>query len=222
MNLCLFDLDHTLLPLDSDHEFGEFLIRQGLADALEYRQRNDGFYQQYCNGTLVLGEYIQFTTSIWRQLDPAGQQALQQAFMDDVIFPAMHPQAIELVEQHRAQGDLMAIVTATNEFVTRPIADAFNVPDLLAVRLARDGLGRVTGDIDGVPSFREGKITRVEQWLADQGRQLSDFDRISFYSDSPNDLPLLERANDPVATNPSPALEAVAQERGWRILRLFA
>jgi len=222
MNLCLFDLDHTLLPLDSDHEFGEFLIRQGLADALEYRQRNDGFYQQYCNGTLVLGEYIQFTTSIWRQLDPAGQQALQQAFMDDVIFPAMQPQAIELVEQHRAQGDLMAIVTATNEFVTRPIADAFNVPNLLAVRLARDGQGRVTGDIDGVPSFREGKIIRVEQWLADQGRQLSDFDRISFYSDSPNDLPLLERANDPVATNPSPALEAVAQERGWRILRLFA
>ncbi len=222
MNLCLFDLDHTLLPLDSDHEFGEFLIRQGLADAVEYRQRNDGFYQQYCNGTLVLGEYIQFTTSIWRQLDPAGQQALQQAFMDDVIFPAMQPQAVELVEQHRAQGDLIAIVTATNEFVTRPIADAFNVPDLLAVRLARDGQGRVTGDIDGVPSFREGKITRVEQWLADRGRQLSDFDRVSFYSDSPNDLPLLERANDPVATNPSPALEAVAQERGWRILRLFA
>lgn len=222
MNLCLFDLDHTLLPLDSDHEFGEFLIRQGLADAVEYRQRNDGFYQQYCNGTLVLGEYIQFSTSIWRQLDPAGQQALQQAFMDDVIFPAMQPQAIELVEQHRAQGDLIAIVTATNEFVTRPIADAFNVSDLLAVRLARDGQGCVTGDIDGVPSFREGKITRVEQWLADQGRQLSDFGRISFYSDSPNDLPLLERANDPVATNPSPALEAVAQERGWRILRLFA
>ncbi len=222
MNLCLFDLDHTLLPLDSDHEFGEFLIRQGLADAVEYRQRNDGFYQQYCNGTLVLGEYIQFTTSIWRQLDPAGKQALQQAFMDDVIFPAMQPQAVELVEQHRAQGDLIAIVTATNEFVTRPIADAFKVPDLLAVRLARDGQGRVTGDIDGVPSFREGKITRVEQWLADRGRQLSDFDRVSFYSDSPNDLPLLERANDPVATNPSPALEAVAQERGWRILRLFA
>ncbi len=222
MNLCLFDLDHTLLPLDSDHEFGEFLIRQGLADAVAYRQRNDGFYQQYCDGTLVLGEYIQFTTSIWRQMDITAQQALQQAFMDEVIFPAMQPQAIELVEQHRAQGDLIAIVTATNEFVTRPIADAFNVADLLAVRLLRDSLGRVTGDIDGVPSFREGKITRVEQWLADQGRQLSDFGRVSFYSDSPNDLPLLERANDPVATNPSPALEAVARERGWRILRLFA
>ncbi|TAK95701.1 MAG: HAD family hydrolase [Aquabacterium sp.] len=222
MNLCLFDLDHTLLPLDSDHEFGEFLIRQGLADAVEYRQRNDGFYQQYCNGTLVLGEYIQFTTSIWREMDVAGQQALQQAFMDEVVFPAMKPQAIELVEQHRAKGDLIAIVTATNEFVTRPIADAFDVSELLAVKLVRDSQGRVTGDIDGVPSFREGKITRVEQWLAQQGRQLTDFDRVSFYSDSPNDLPLLERANDPVATNPSPALEAVAHERGWRILRLFA
>lgn len=222
MNLCLFDLDHTLLPLDSDHEFGEFLIRQGLADGIEYRRRNDGFYQQYCDGTLVLGDYIQFTTSIWRQLDAGAQLALQQAFMDDVIFPAMKPQAVELVEKHRALGDLIAIVTATNEFVTRPIADAFDVPELLAVKLARDDLGRVTGDIDGIPSFREGKITRVEQWLADQGRQLSDFKRVSFYSDSPNDLPLLERANDPVATNPSPALETVARERGWRILRLFA
>lgn len=222
MNLCLFDLDHTLLPLDSDHEFGEFLIRQGLADPVQYRQRNDGFYQQYCDGTLVLGEYIQFTTSVWRQLDQAAQLALQQAFMDEVIFPAMKPQALELVEKHRAQGDMLAIVTATNEFVTRPIADAFNVDTLIAVKLIRDSQGRVTGDIDGVPSFREGKITRVEQWLADHGRQLSDFGRVSFYSDSPNDLPLLERADDPVATNPSPALEAVALERGWRILRLFA
>ena len=200
MNLCLFDLDHTLLPLDSDHEFGEFLIRQGLADAVLYRQTNDGFYQQYCEGTLVLDDYIRFTTSIWREMSPAEQMKLQQAFMDEVIYPAMQPQAVELVERHRAQGDLLAIVTATNEFVTR----------------------RVTGDIDGVPSFREGKITRVEQWLADKGHQLSDFGRVSFYSDSPNDLPLLERANDPVATNPSPSLETVALERGWRVLRLFA
>jgi HAD superfamily hydrolase (TIGR01490 family) len=222
MNLCLFDLDHTLLPLDSDHEFGEFLIRQGLADPVEYRRRNDGFYQQYCNGTLILGDYIHFTTSVWRQLDPADQQALQQVFMEEVIRPAMKSQALELVEKHRALGDVLAIVTATNEFVTRPIADAFGVAELLAVKLVKDAQGCVTGEIDGVPSFKEGKITRVEQWLSDQGRQLSDFDRVSFYSDSPNDLPLLERANDPVATNPSPALEAVALERGWRILRLFA
>lgn len=222
MNLSLFDLDHTLLPLDSDHEFGEFLIRQGLADPEDYRRRNDGFYQQYCDGTLVLGEYINFTTSIWRQMDGPAQQALQQAFMEEVILPAVHPQARELVEEHRAQGDLVAIVTATNEFVTQPIADAFAVEHLLAVRLVRDAQGRVTGEIDGVPSFREGKITRVEQWLASLGRQWSDFERISFYSDSPNDLPLLERATHPVATNPSPSLEAVALERGWPILRLFA
>ena len=222
MNLCLFDLDHTLLPLDSDHEFGEFLIRQGLTDGVSYRQANDGFYQQYCEGTLVLADYIRFTTSVWRQLDAAAQQTLQQAFMEQVIRPAMLPQALELVEQHRAQGDLLAMVTATNEFVTRPIADAFNISDLIAVNLVRNGGGEVTGEIDGVPSFREGKITRVEQWLAGLGRQLTDFGRVSFYSDSPNDLPLLERANDPVATNPSPALEDVARERGWRILRLFA
>jgi HAD superfamily hydrolase (TIGR01490 family) len=222
MNLCLFDLDHTLLPLDSDHEFGEFLIRIGLADELEYRRRNDAFYQQYVDGTLQLSDYIRFSTSVWRELDAQQQADLQQRFMAEVVRPAIHPQALQLVRDHEAQGDLVAIVTATNEFVTRPIADAFGVPDLLAVCLTKDVQGRVTGEIDGVPSFREGKITRVEQWLAERGHTLADFKRVSFYSDSPNDLPLLDLASDPVATNPSPALEAVALERGWRILRLFS
>jgi HAD superfamily hydrolase (TIGR01490 family) len=222
MNLCLFDLDHTLLPLDSDHEFGEFLIRIGLADPIEYRRRNDGFYQQYAAGTLQLPDYIRFSTSVWRQLSHEEQAALQQRFMAEVVLPAIQPQALQLVRDHEAQGDLVAIVTATNEFVTRPIADAFGVSDLLAVGLARDPQGRVTGEIHGVPSFREGKITRVEQWLAERGHTLADFERVSFYSDSPNDLPLMYLASDPVATNPSPALEAVARERGWRILRLFS
>jgi len=221
MNLCLFDLDHTLLPLDSDHEFGEFLIRVGLADPVDYRRRNDEFYQQYCNGTLVLDDYIDFTTSIWRALSIEDQRALQQRFMDDVIQPAIQPQALQLIGDHRDRGDQLAIVTATNEFVTRPIAEALGIADLIAVRLQRDGSGAVTGRIDGVPSFREGKITRVEEWLAERGQNLSDFQRISFYSDSPNDLPLLELATDPVATNPSPALEAQAQARGWRLLYLF-
>ena len=221
MNLCLFDLDHTLLPLDSDHEFGEFLCRTGLADANAYRARNDAFYQQYCNGTLVLAEYIEFTTSVWRRMSPADQVALQARFVEEVIRPAIKPQALALIEQHRAQGDLIAIVTATNEFVTQPIAQAFGVDHLIAVKLVRDAEGRVTGEIDGVPSFREGKITRVEQWLASMGRSLTDFQRISFYSDSPNDLPLLEQSTDPVATNPSPALEAEAKARGWRLLNLF-
>ncbi len=221
MNLCLFDLDHTLLPLDSDHEFGEFLCRSGLADAAAYRARNDAFYQQYCNGTLVLAEYIEFTTSVWRRMSPAEQAELQARFLAEVIQPAIRPQALALVEQHRAQGDLIAIVTATNEFVTQPIARAFGVDHLIAVKLVRDAEGRVTGEIDGVPSFREGKITRVEQWLAERGHSLTDFQRVSFYSDSPNDLPLLEQSTDPVATNPSPALEAEAKARGWRLLNLF-
>jgi HAD superfamily hydrolase (TIGR01490 family) len=221
MNLCLFDLDHTLLPLDSDHEFGEFLCRTGLADATAYRACNDAFYQQYCNGTLVLAEYIEFTTSVWRRMSEADQAALQARFMEEVIRPAIQPQALALIDQHRAQGDLIAIVTATNEFVTQPIAQAFGVDHLIAVKLVRDTGGRVTGEIDGVPSFREGKITRVEQWLASMGRSLTDFQRISFYSDSPNDLPLLEQSTDPVATNPSPALEAEAKARGWRLLNLF-
>lgn len=222
MNLCLFDLDHTLLPLDSDHEFGEFLIRVGLADPVTHRARNDAFYQQYVDGTLVLNDYIAFTTSVWRDLDPEEQRALQDRFMDEVIRPALQPQALELVRQHQAKGDLVAIVTATNEFVTQPIAEAFGVPDLIAVKLVRDAQGRVTGEIDGVPSFREGKITRVDDWLAQRGLSFDDFERVSFYSDSPNDLPLLYRATDPVATNPSPALEAEAQARGWRLLYLFS
>ncbi len=221
MNLCLFDLDHTLLPIDSDHEFGEFLCRTGLADAVTYRARNDEFYRQYCEGTLVLDHYIEFTTSVWRKLDAAAQAALQQRFMLEVVHPAIRPEAMSLVQEHREKGDLIAIVTATNEFVTRPIADAFGVPDLIAVKLVRDTQGHVTGEIDGVPSFREGKITRVAQWLEDRGQALTDFDRVSFYSDSPNDLPLLEQATDPVATNPSPALEAEAKARGWRLLNLF-
>ncbi len=222
MNLCLFDLDHTLLPLDSDHEFGEFLIRKGLADPVEYRRRNDDFYRQYVEGTLVLDEYINFTTSVWRVLPPAQQAALQEQFMAEVIRPAMQPQALALVRAHREQGDLIAIVTATNEFVTEPIARAFGVADLIAVKLRRNSSGAVVGEIEGVPSFREGKITRVDEWLAEKGHTLHDFERVSFYSDSPNDLPLLEKATDPVATNPSPALEAEAKARGWRLLYLFS
>ena len=221
MNLCLFDLDHTLLPLDSDHEFGEFLIRVGLADPVDYRRRHDGFYRQYCEGTLVLEEYIDFTTSVWRTLSVSDQRDLQQRFMDEVIEPAIQPQALQLVQDHRDRGDQIAIVTATNEFVTRPIAEAFGVADLIAAKLVRDAQGQVTGQIDGVPSFKEGKITRVEQWLAERGQTLTDFERVSFYSDSPNDLPLLEQATDPVATNPSPVLEAQAKARGWRLLYLF-
>ena len=144
-----------------------------------------------------------------------------QRFMAEVMQPQLDARALALVRRHQQAADLVAIVTATNEFITRPIADAFGVAELIAVRLERDGRGEVTGRIAGTPSFREGKIARVDEWLAARGKAWGNFERTVFYSDSTNDLPLLERASEPVATNPGPALEVIARERGWRILRLF-
>jgi len=220
-NLTLFDLDGTLIAGDSDHSFGEFMVDIGWADGETWRRRNDEFYATYVAGALDVHAYVDFATSVWRSR-PAQEQADAHArFMREIISPMLTPQAIALVRRHQDAGDLVAIVTATNEFVTRPIAQAFGVPELLAIELERDAAGAVTGAIRGVPTYQHGKVARVEQWLAAQHARWDDFDRITVYSDSINDLPLLERATDPVATNPSAALEAVATERGWAILRLF-
>ena len=219
--VALFDLDGTLIAGDSDHAFGEFMISLGWVDAAQHRQRNDAFYKQYQAGTLDIDEYIEFTTSPWRQRSLAEQTMASQRFMAEVMQPQITPQARALVRQHQDAGHLVAIVTATNEFITRPIADAFGVPDLMAVQLESDAAGRTTGRVRGVPSFREGKIDRVDDWLALRGLRWADVAHSVFYSDSTNDLPLLDRASEPVATNPSPALDAIARERGWRILRLF-
>lgn len=221
MKLALFDLDGTLLPGDSDHAFGQFMVDIGWADGATWRARNDGFYAQYMAGTLNLDEYIEFATSVWRTRPLEEAQAARQRYLDEVIRPMIAPQAEQLVQAHQRAGDLVAVVTATNEFVTRPIAQAFGVAELLAVELERADNGLFTGRVRGVPTFREGKVTRVHAWLTQQGRAWGDFDDVVFYSDSTNDLPLLEAARTPVATNPTPALERIALERGWRILKLF-
>ena len=221
MNLTLFDLDGTLLPHDSDHAFGEFMVRVGWTDGEAFRARNDEFYRQYQDGTLDIEAYVDFATSAWRARPLAEVDAMRERFMREEMAPQLHDSARELVREHQRAGDRIAIVTATNDFVTRPIADAFGVPELIATTLARDAQGRATGAIEGTPSFREGKIARVQQWLAGSGHDWSHFERITVYSDSTNDLPLMERASHPVATNPTPALEALARERGWRILTLF-
>jgi len=221
LRLALFDLDHTLLPLDSDYEWGEFTIRIGWNDPVEFARRNDEFYAHYQAGTLNVHDYVRFATEAVRLRGPEAAAAAHQQFMREVITPAIQPQALDLIRQHQAAGDEVLIVTATNEFVTGPIAQALGVPQLLAVQLVRDASGWYTGEIDGVPTMREGKVTRMEQWLAARQLTWADVDS-TFYSDSMNDVPLLEKVNRPVATNPDPRLRALAQQRGWRILDLFA
>jgi HAD superfamily hydrolase (TIGR01490 family) len=221
VNLTLFDLDGTLIETDSDHAFGEFLVREGWADATEFKRRNDAFYADYLAGRLDVAAYIEFATAPWRERPEADALALRQRFIDEVMRPSLHDTARALVRRHLDAGDRVAIATATNEFITQPIAALFEVPTLIALELARDAAGRVTGAVQGTPTFRDGKVARVRQWMAGEGLRGADFERITVYSDSTNDLPLLEWATHPVATNPGPALEAVARERGWPILRLF-
>lgn len=221
MKLALFDLDGTLLPIDSDHAFGEFMIAIGWADAADYRRRNDHFYEQYKAERLDIDAYVEFCTAPWRDRSPADLERARARFIDEIVRPALRDSALELVQRHREAGDVLAVVTATNEFVTRPIAGLFGIDALIATELGRDGNGRVTGAIRGRPAFREGKVDRVEQWLHASARAWRDFDEQVFYSDSVNDLALLERVSNPVATNPGPALAALARERGWPVLQLF-
>ena len=218
--IALFDLDHTLVPFDSDYEWGEFTISLGWRDGDEFRRLNTGFFEQYKAGTLNLHEYVRFATSAIREQGATNSIAAHARFMEAVVHKGIKKQALELVRQHADAGAELVIVTATNEFVTRPIAEAFGVKNLIAVELERDTQGQLTGEIKGTPSFREGKVTRVSQWLADRGLDWSGVETW-FYSDSMNDLPLLEKATHPIATNPDERLRALAKERGWRILDLF-
>ena len=219
--IVLFDLDHTLLPIDSDYSWGEFTQAIGWTDPVVFKQRNDAFFQHYQAGTLDVHDYVRFATEAVRLRGRAAALPAREKFMRDVIGPAIRPEARALLDEHRRAGEQLVIVTATNEFVTGPIADAFDVQELIAVRLAKGDDGWITGEIDGVPSMRDGKVTRVAEWLGARGLDWGSV-HTTFYSDSMNDLPLLERVDHPVATNPDARLRAVAQQRGWRILDLFS
>jgi HAD superfamily hydrolase (TIGR01490 family) len=220
MNLTLFDLDHTLLPIDSDYSWGEFSLKMGWVDPVLFKAKNDQFFADYQAGVLDIHDYVKFATEAVRLKGPELAAKAHQQFMQEVVLPVIKPSALNLIKQHQDAGDHVMVVTATNEFVTRPIAAALGIQELIAVELAKDSEGWITGEILGTPSFKAGKVTRVEAWLSAHQKSWQDV-HITFYSDSLNDLPLLEKAQTPVATNPDARLRQLATDRGWRILELF-
>jgi HAD superfamily hydrolase (TIGR01490 family) len=221
MRLALFDLDHTLLPIDSDHAWGEYTVERGWRDAVEFKARNDAFYENYKIGKLDPVEYLMFATAAIRERGATESIALRADYMSAIIEKNIKKSALDLLDKHRAAGDEILLVTATNQFVTEPIAKRFGIEHLIAVQLETGADGWYTGRSRGTPSFKEGKVERVRQWLAERGKTWADVSHSTFYSDSMNDLPLLEHVTEPVATNPDPRLRTLATERGWKIIDLF-
>ena len=219
MELVLFDLDNTLLHGDSDYEWAQFLIEQGVLERASYEKRNQDFFDQSKAGTLDIYAFLDFQLAPLAQYSRAKLDAWHAQFMALKILPIISDAARRLVAQNLRNDCLCAIVTATNSFVTAPIAREFGIAHLVATE-PEQAAGRFTGKVSGIPCFREGKITRVEQWLAAQGMSCSDFSGSRFYSDSHNDLPLLERVTHPIAVRPDPSLAQAAQARGWEIIAL--
>ena len=215
--LVLFDLDNTLLTGDSDFEWAQFLIEQGVLDREVYEAQNQAFYDQYKAGTLDIHAFLDFQLKPLSRHPRAQLDAWHRQYMDIKVRPMMRAQARALIEGHR--GDLCAMITATNSFVTGPIAREFGVAHLIATEPEQRG-GEFTGRVSGIPCFKEGKVKRLDAWLGGQGKTLAAFDESWFYSDSHNDLPLLERVTHPVAVHPDEKLRAHAQRRGWKIASL--
>jgi HAD superfamily hydrolase (TIGR01490 family) len=214
--LAIFDLDNTLIAGDSDHLWGEFLVEKALVDADYFKARNDAFYQDYVNGTLDMTAYLDFSLAPLAEHGKDKLNILHEEFMAGYIQPIMLNKARMLLNQHRAKDDTLLIITATNRFVTAPIAKALGVDHLLAIELEEKD-GRYTGKVSGVPSYREGKITRLNAWLKNQDCSM---EGAYFYSDSHNDLPLLETVAQPIAVDPDEKLADIAKRRGWKIISL--
>ncbi|MBQ0831206.1 HAD family phosphatase [Marinobacter sp.] len=216
MTLAIFDLDNTLLAGDSDHAWGEFLVEEGIVDAEAYRKANDRFYQEYLNGELDILSYLGFA------LQPLAVHSMDELlewrakFMDKKVRPMLQAKASELLDSHRERGHTLMIITATNRFVTELIADVLGIEHLIATEPEMVN-GRYTGGIAGTPSFQEGKVARLNDWLATSGESL---DGAWFYSDSHNDVPLLEIVDNPVAVDPDPKLEEFAKNKGWGVMTL--
>ena len=216
MRLAIFDLDHTLLAGDSDHLWGEFMIEQGLVERDGHKRQNDKFYADYKAGTLDIAAYTRFALEPLVRLGPERLLPLRERFVASVIDRIVAPAAPALLERHRIQGDELLIITATNRFITEPIAQLLGVDELLATDLEQVN-GRYTGAITGIPCYREGKVKRLEQWLKDRDEPCA---HITFYSDSHNDLPLLRHVHKPIAVDPDEELRAEAERSSWSIITL--
>ena len=216
MSLAIFDLDNTLLSIDSDHAWGEFLVEQGAVDPVAYREANERFLADYNAGTLDMAAFLEMALKPLAENTPEQLAAWHQQFMASKIEPHILPKAEELLARHRTKGDTLLISAATNRFKTGPIAERLGVDNLIAVEPEMVN-GRYTGRVDGVPSYREGKVIRLQAWLEAQDITM---DGAWFYSDSHNDLPLLEKVDHPVAVDPDDTLRKVAEERNWRIMSL--
>ena len=219
MQLALFDLDNTLLACDSDYEWTQHLVNKGVLDRRTFEERNNAFYEQYKAGTLDIYEFLDFQLQSLAQNSRADLETWHAEFMGTRIRPTLSQAARDLVKRHQDQGDLCALVTATNCFVTGPIARELGIPHLIATVAAQEN-GQFTGKPRHQPAFREGKVVRVEGWLESLGLWLGSFERSWFYSDSHNDLPLLSLVTDPVAVDPDAMLRAHAERAGWPLLTL--
>jgi len=216
VTLAIFDLDNTLLGGDSDYLWGRFLVEQGIVDARHYEQENQRFYEEYQSGRLDIYEFLRFSLKPLAESDMVALQRWHRQFMQEKIEPIMLPKADELLRKHRELGHFLLIITATNRFVTGPIAEALGVDHMLATEPQMQG-GRYTGEVDGVPCFQQGKVTRLTAWLEQSGRNLAGS---WFYSDSHNDLPLLEMVEHPVAVDADETLRQHAERKGWPLLSL--
>jgi HAD superfamily hydrolase (TIGR01490 family) len=221
MNLALFDLDNTLLSGDSDYAWSQFLVAKGVLDEHAQQRRNVEFFDAYKAGTLDIDAFLDFQLAPLARHSRAQLDAWNAEFMAQIILPMITPLARARVDEHIQRGDLVAIVTATNSFVTAPIAREFGIPHLIATIPAQEN-GAFTGKVRGLPSFQSGKIARSETWLESMGQNFASFAQSWFYSDSHNDLPLLKRVTHPVAVDPDDTLRAHALAQGWPVISLRA
>jgi len=219
LQLALFDLDNTLLAGDSDFQWGQFLIEEGLLERETHEAKNLQFYEDYKAGNLDIYAFVEFQFKPLMERSRAELDELHERYMERKVLPMMTEKAKALVEQHRANGDLMLIITATNTFVTNPIAKAFGIDHLIGT-IPEEVNGEFTGKVTGTPSFQQGKVTRLNEWLAERGQTLADFETTWFYSDSHNDLPLMKLVNKPIAVDPDPTLKAYAEANNWPVVSL--